>query len=112
MQSGNSELLDKMNRGYTREYYLDRIAAIRRIIPGCTISTDIITGFCGETDQQHQETISLMEEVKYNLSYMYYYVNMYMKSTQSIRTGVFINMSNEPRPSYLTLFLIISYKHK
>ena len=73
VQSGNSELLEKMNRGYTREYYLDRIAAIRKIIPGCTISTDIITGFCGETDAQHQETITLMEEVKYNLSYMYYY---------------------------------------
>lgn len=73
VQSGNSELLEKMNRGYTREYYLDRIAAIRRIIPGCTISTDIITGFCGETDEQHQETITLMEAVQYNLSYMYYY---------------------------------------
>jgi tRNA-2-methylthio-N6-dimethylallyladenosine synthase len=62
-----------MNRGYTREYYLDRIAAIRRIIPACTISTDIITGFCGETEEQHQQTISLMESVKYNLSYMYFY---------------------------------------
>lgn len=73
VQSGNSELLEKMNRGYTREYYLDRIAAIRKIIPGCTISTDIITGFCGETDEQHQETILLMKEVRYNLAYMYYY---------------------------------------
>lgn len=73
VQSGNSELLKKMNRGYTREYYLDRIEAIRRIIPGCTISTDIITGFCGETNAQHSETISLMEAVKYNLSYMYFY---------------------------------------
>jgi tRNA-2-methylthio-N6-dimethylallyladenosine synthase len=73
VQSGNSALLEKMNRGYTREYYLDRIAAIRRIIPACTISTDIITGFCGETEEQHQQTISLMESVKYNLSYMYFY---------------------------------------
>ena len=73
VQSGNSELLEKMNRGYTREYYLDRIAAINRIIPNCGLSTDIITGFCGETEAQHQDTISLMKEVKFNMAYMYYY---------------------------------------
>ena len=73
VQSGNSELLDKMNRGYTREYYLDRIAAINRIIPNCGLSTDIITGFCGETEEQHEETISLMKEVNFNMAYMYFY---------------------------------------
>ena len=73
VQSGNSELLEKMNRGYTREYYLDRIAAINRIIPNCGLSTDIITGFCGETEEQHEETISLMKEVKFNMAYMYFY---------------------------------------
>lgn len=73
VQSGNSELLKKMNRGYTREWYLDRIAAIKRIIPEATISTDIITGFCGETEEQHQETLSLMEEVKFSAAYMYKY---------------------------------------
>ena len=73
VQSGNSELLKKMNRGYTREWYLNRIEAIRRILPGTTISTDIITGFCGETEQQHQDTLSLMEEVQFSAAYMYKY---------------------------------------
>lgn len=73
VQSGNSEVLERMNRTYTREWYMNRIEAIKRIIPGAGISTDIITGFCGETEEQHQDTISLMEEVKYNLAYMYFY---------------------------------------
>ena len=62
-----------MNRGYTREWYMDRIAAINRIIPDCSISTDIITGFCGETEEEHQDTLSLMEEVKFQFSYMFFY---------------------------------------
>ncbi|MGB0167298.1 MAG: tRNA (N6-isopentenyl adenosine(37)-C2)-methylthiotransferase MiaB [Luteibaculum sp.] len=73
VQSGNSEVLKKMNRGYTREWYLDRIAAINKYIPDCAISTDIITGFCGETEEQHKETLSLMQEVKYDFAYMYKY---------------------------------------
>ena len=73
VQSGNTEILKKMNRGYTREWYLDRIEAIRRIIPGCAISTDIITGFCTETDEQHAETVSLMREVEYDFAYMFKY---------------------------------------
>lgn len=73
VQSGNSEVLEKMNRGYTREWYLDRVKAIRKIIPECAISADIITGFCGETEEQHQETLSIMEEVKYHFSYMFKY---------------------------------------
>ena len=73
VQSGNSEMLKKMNRGYTREWYMDRISAIRRIMPDCAISTDIIAGFCGETDEQHQETVSLMQEVKYDFAYMFKY---------------------------------------
>ncbi|MBX7093327.1 MAG: tRNA (N6-isopentenyl adenosine(37)-C2)-methylthiotransferase MiaB [Flavobacteriales bacterium] len=73
VQSGNSEILEKMNRGYSREWYLDRIKAIRRYMPDCAISTDIITGFCSETDEQHKETISLMEEVKYDFAYMFKY---------------------------------------
>ncbi|MFT7614134.1 MAG: tRNA-2-methylthio-N6-dimethylallyladenosine synthase [Parvicellaceae bacterium] len=73
VQSGNSEVLAKMNRGYSREWYLDRIRAIKEIIPGCAISTDIITGFCGETDEQHQETLTLMEEVQYNFAYHFFY---------------------------------------
>jgi tRNA-2-methylthio-N6-dimethylallyladenosine synthase len=73
VQSGNTEILHKMNRGYTREWYLDRIAAIRRIIPDCAISTDIIAGFCSETEEQHKDTISLMNEVKYDFAYMFKY---------------------------------------
>jgi tRNA-2-methylthio-N6-dimethylallyladenosine synthase len=73
VQSGNTEMLERMNRGYSREWYLGRIAAIRRIIPECGISTDVIAGFCGETEEQHGETISLMEEVKYDFAYMFKY---------------------------------------
>jgi len=73
VQSGNSEILKKMNRGYSREWYLDRINAIQTILPGATISTDIITGFCGETEEQHQETLSLIENVKFSFAFMYFY---------------------------------------
>jgi tRNA-2-methylthio-N6-dimethylallyladenosine synthase len=73
VQSGNSENLKRMNRGYTREWYLNRINAIRSIIPDCGITTDIISGFCGETEEEHQDTISLMKEVRYDAAYMYKY---------------------------------------
>src|ERR1051326_3038977 len=59
VQSGSSTMLERMNRGYSREKYLERISAIRRIIPDCGISTDIITGFCGETEEEYAETLSL-----------------------------------------------------
>lgn len=73
VQSGNTEVLTRMNRGYSREWYLDRIQAIRTIVPDAAVSTDIITGFCGETDAQHEETKSLMEIVKFDFAYMYTY---------------------------------------
>ncbi len=73
VQSGNTDVLARMNRGYSREWYLERIDAIRRIIPGCAISTDIISGFCGETEEEHKDTLSLMKEVGFNLAYMYKY---------------------------------------
>jgi tRNA-2-methylthio-N6-dimethylallyladenosine synthase len=73
VQSGNDEILKKMNRGYTRNWYEGRIKAIREIIPGCAISTDIITGFCGETEDQHRDSVSLMEEVGYEMAYMFKY---------------------------------------
>lgn len=73
VQSGNSDVLKRMNRGYTREWYENRIAAIRRIMPDCAISTDIITGFCGETDENHRDTVSLMKEVEYEFAYMFKY---------------------------------------
>jgi tRNA-2-methylthio-N6-dimethylallyladenosine synthase len=73
VQSGSSEILEKMNRGYSREWYLNRIEAINRIIPNCSISTDLIIGFCGETDEDHQATLSLLDEVKFTFAYMYTY---------------------------------------
>lgn len=73
VQSGNTDVLYRMNRGYSKEWYLERIDAIKRIIPDCAISTDIITGFCGETDEEHQDTLSLMESVQYDFAYMFKY---------------------------------------
>lgn len=73
VQSGSNAMLDKMKRGYTRDWYLNRIEAVRRIIPGCSISTDMITGYCGETEQDHQDTLSLMKEVGYDFAYMFKY---------------------------------------
>lgn len=73
VQSGNTDVLYRMNRGYSREWYLERISSIKRIIPDCAISTDIITGFCGETDAEHAETLSLMDSVQYDFAYMFKY---------------------------------------
>ncbi|WP_070138575.1 tRNA (N6-isopentenyl adenosine(37)-C2)-methylthiotransferase MiaB [Crocinitomix algicola] len=73
VQSGSTDVLKRMNRGYTREWYMNRINAIKTILPGTFISTDIITGFCGETDEDHKETLSLMEEVGYEFAYMFFY---------------------------------------
>ncbi|MCH8486646.1 MAG: tRNA (N6-isopentenyl adenosine(37)-C2)-methylthiotransferase MiaB [Candidatus Cyclonatronum sp.] len=72
-QSGNSEVLKRMRRPYTREEYLSLIERMKEIIPGVALSTDIITGFCGETEEQHQDTLSLMETVRYDLAYMFAY---------------------------------------
>ena len=73
VQSGSSSVLKRMNRSYTREMYLKRIEAIKNIIPDCSISTDIITGFCGETEQEHNDTLSIMENVKFDAAYMFKY---------------------------------------
>ncbi|MDR1740191.1 MAG: tRNA (N6-isopentenyl adenosine(37)-C2)-methylthiotransferase MiaB [Bacteroidales bacterium] len=73
VQSGSNNMLKKMNRKYTREWYLERIAAIRNIISGCTISTDIIAGFCSETEDDHLQTLSLMREVGYSSAFMFKY---------------------------------------
>jgi tRNA-2-methylthio-N6-dimethylallyladenosine synthase len=73
VQSGSSRMLDHMNRGYTREKYLERISAIRDIMPDCAISTDIIAGFCDEQEEDHQETLSLMEQVGFDYAFMFKY---------------------------------------
>ena len=73
VQSGSNRLLQLMNRKYTREWYLDRVAAIRRIIPDCGLSTDIFVGYCSETEEDHQLSLSLMREVGYDSAFMFKY---------------------------------------
>jgi len=72
-QSGSSRILKLMNREYTRDWYMERISAIKSIMPECAISTDIITGFCTETEDDHRETLSLMEWAGYDFAYMFKY---------------------------------------
>ena len=73
VQSGSSRVLQMMNRTYSREWYIAKINRIRELIPDCGISTDMITGFCTETEEDHQQSLSLMEYCKYDLAYMYFY---------------------------------------
>lgn len=72
-QSGNTRVLEIMNRTYTREWYLDKVKRIREVIPECGISCDIIAGFCSETEEEHQDTLSLMQQSRFDFSYMYKY---------------------------------------
>jgi tRNA-2-methylthio-N6-dimethylallyladenosine synthase len=72
-QSGNTRILQAMNRTYTREWYLEKVARIREIMPECGISCDIIAGFCTETEEEHRDTMSLMEISRFDFSYMYKY---------------------------------------
>ncbi len=83
-QSGNTRVLEMMNRGYSREWYMGRIDKIKEIMPDCSISADIIAGFCTETEEEHQETLSLMEYVKYDFAYMFKYSER--PNTQAQRT--------------------------
>ena len=73
VQSGSNAMLEKMRRKYTREWYLERVRKIRSVMPGCGLSTDIIAGFCGETQQDHQDTLSLMEEAAFDSAFMFQY---------------------------------------
>ncbi len=73
VQSGSTRLLQQMNRTYTREWYMSKIDKIKNIIPDCGITTDMIAGFCTETEEDHQATLSLMEYCKYQMNFMYYY---------------------------------------
>lgn len=73
VQSGSNKILKLMNRKYTREWYLDRVAAMRRIIPDVAIGTDIFSGFSGETEEDHQLSLDLMQEVKFDLAFMFKY---------------------------------------
>ena len=73
VQSGSSRVLQMMNRTYSREWYLAKVDRIREIIPDCGISTDMIAGFCTETEEDHQQSLSLMEYCRYDLAYLYFY---------------------------------------
>lgn len=73
VQSGNTRVLELMNRTYTREWYMERMEAVRRIIPDCAVSSDIIAGFCSETEEEHQDTLSMIEWAQYSMSYMFAY---------------------------------------
>ncbi len=73
VQSGSDRMLEKMRRRYSREWYLGRVAKIRKEMPDCAITTDIIAGFCSETEQDHKDTLSIMEEVRYDYAYMFQY---------------------------------------
>jgi tRNA-2-methylthio-N6-dimethylallyladenosine synthase len=73
VQSGSSAVLKRMNRGYDRAWYMERMASIRRHMPDCAISTDLIAGFCGETEEDHQETLALIREVDYDMAFMFKY---------------------------------------
>lgn len=73
VQSGSSIMLEKMRRKYNREWYLERVEKIRSVIPDCGITTDVIAGFCGETEQDHQDTLTLMEQVVFDSAFMFAY---------------------------------------
>lgn len=73
VQSGSNRLLEKMRRRYTREWYLERVAKIRSVMPDCGITTDVIAGFCSETEEDHQDTLSLFREVGFDYAYMFQY---------------------------------------
>ena len=73
VQSGSNVMLEKMRRKYTREWYLERVAKIRSVIPDCGLTTDVIAGFCGETEQDHADTLSLMETVCFDGAFMFQY---------------------------------------
>lgn len=73
VQSGSDRLLEKMRRRYTAEWYLERVAMIREVLPGCGITTDVIAGFCSETKEDHQQTLELFRKVGFDYAYMFYY---------------------------------------
>lgn len=73
VQAGNTRILQQMNRTYTREWYLSKVKRIREIMPDCGLSTDVISGFCSETEEEHQDTLSLMDICRFDMAYMFSY---------------------------------------
>lgn len=106
-QSGSTSMLQRMNRKYTREWYLERVAKIKSLIPDCALSTDLIAGFCDETIEEHNETLTLMREVDYDFAYMFKY--SLRPNTKASRTMV-DNVSEEEKTRRLTEIIILQKK--
>lgn len=112
VQSGSSRILQLMNRTYDREWYMDRIKSIQTIIPECTVSSDIIVGFCTETDEDHQETLSLMRHSKYILSYMFYYSERPgTPAAKKLKDDVSLELKKERLIEVIALQREISYQN-
>ncbi len=109
VQSGNSRILEMMNRGYTREWYLGKIQRIKEILGDeCGISSDMITGFCTETDREHQETMSLMDTVKFDFSYMF----MYSERPGTLAEKKFKDdVEDEVKKARLSQIILLQNKH-
>lgn len=105
-QSGSSTILERMRRGYTRESYLELAEKIRKLIPNVCLSTDIISGFCGESLQDHKDTISLMEKVKYEMAFMFAYsmrqkTHAYHRMNDDIPSDVKLQRLNEVKDTFI-----------
>lgn len=112
VQSGSSRILELMNRTYDREWYLNRVEAINRIIPECAISSDVIAGFCTETDEDHKETISMMELANYSMSYMFYYSERPgTPAAKKYKDDVSLDIKKERLNEIIRLQNQISHKH-
>ena len=112
-QSGSSRILKLMNREYTREWYLDRINAIHSIIPDCSLSTDMITGFCTETEEDHKESLSLMELVGFDFAYMFKYSERPgTRAARKLKDDVPESVKSERLSEMITLQNLLSAKSK
>lgn len=112
VQSGNSEILKLMNRTYDRDWYISRVKSIYSIIPDCAISSDIITGFCTETEEQHQDTLSMIEFADYTMSYMFMYSERpNTPAAKKYSDDVPIEIKNKRLNEIVTLQRAGSHKH-
>jgi tRNA-2-methylthio-N6-dimethylallyladenosine synthase len=112
-QTGSSRILKLMNREYTRDWYLDRVNAIRSIIPECSISTDMITGFCTETDEDHKESLSLMEWAGFDFAYMFKYSERPgTKAARKLKDDVSESVKSERLSEMISLQNRLSAKSK
>ena len=112
-QSGSSRILKLMNREYTREWYLDRINAIHSIIPDCSLSTDMITGFCTETNEDHKESLSLMEAVGFDFAYMFKYSERPgTRAARKLKDDVPESIKSERLSEMISLQNLLSAKSK